>query len=120
MVGRRHSSASVHSQLISDDKSSVSDVLPEDLPSDISLLDRNFIHPLLEDLEAPQLMMREIDTYPLTTAGGPSGRRKNGARRKLLQLGAQWQEEERSQEKAASAGGPVAGGRTEPGESCFS
>ena len=34
---------------------------------------------------------------------GPSGRKKNGARRKLLQLGAQWQEEERSQEKAASA-----------------
>ena len=31
-------------------------------------------------------MMREIDTYPLTTTGGRSGRRKNGARRKLLQV----------------------------------
>ena len=31
-------------------------------------------------------MMREIDTYPPTSAGGHSGRRKNGARRKLLQL----------------------------------
>ena len=30
---RRHSSANVHSLLISDDKSSVSDILPEDLPS---------------------------------------------------------------------------------------
>ena len=85
MVRRRDSSASVHSLLISDEKSSVSDILPEDLPSDTSSLD--FVHPILgEDSETSPLMMREFDTYPPMTVGGHSGRRKNGARRKPLQL----------------------------------
>ena len=76
MVRRRDSSVSVQSLTISEgtiSRSSTSEIIFEDIPSDATSLD--FVHPVLEDPENPSKMLRGF--------GGDVLQKRLGSRRKM-------------------------------------